>query len=134
MGLLYVFKCSCGYKLDAMMFDGGLHDFRTYRCNTCKDYFVAKLPLKYKSASLPAEERNWINISAIAFYDENEQIGKGFRYNDVFCQQCGGYDLELLTDKNMLNGNDIDSVSKIECPVCGKKLIYKSWGVFDENR
>ena len=132
MASINTFECDCGYSLTTAWGPDQGYWYRTYKCNNCKNYIIGKDngPRRNRVFSLVNGEK--VRIKAIGFYNEDAQNGEAYKFNQAYCEVCGSNDLLELEDSDMVDSNrpnEFNYPSKLDCPICKKKLIYKMWGV-----
>ena len=133
MALHYQLECDCGYELQTAsgMYEGVF--LRTYQCMSCKNYMVAKFNEPTHSCTTTMSDGLKVRIKAIGIYNEEEKKGEGFKFNKIVCSTCGSTDLIDLERIEIIDSNQPENTfnvhSKLDCPNCGKKLIYKMWAI-----
>ena len=116
----------CKYKFDFISGYGGVHNYVTYKCNNCKRYFVARLP--HVASYEDSKTSFYDSVRAIAVYDEDEKKADSFLFNKVYCEDCGGQNIEVVKLEDVMEGSDR---VKLKCLYCGDTFSYVTSGSFD---
>ncbi len=133
MAGVFYFDCECGYKLVGIWGpdsnpEPGVY-YRTCWCNKCHNYIVAKTKPHYPEEYLSEREKALRKIEAMAILGDNETKAISVNMHHLFCLECGNpklKEIDLFRSVENINYND---ESKLDCPACGRKLIYKRFGV-----
>ncbi|MBE5916434.1 MAG: hypothetical protein E7273_06265 [Pseudobutyrivibrio ruminis] len=120
-------KCNrCKYQFSFINGFCGIHNYVTYKCNECKRYFVAMLP--YTASFEDRKISFYDSVRAIAVYDGEREKAHTFMFNKVYCEECGGQNIEVINQEDVMENNHI---VKLKCLCCGNTLSYVTSGPFD---